>query len=98
MTFEEALKTAAEKVHERNCAPGRLSGKIAVVTGGAQGFGYGLAEEMYKEGASVVVADMKEDLGKEAAAKLGERAAFAYVNVADEESVKELMISAVEVM
>jgi len=96
MTFEEALRTAAEKVHDRISAPGRLSGKVAVVTGGAQGFGYGLAEEMYREGASVVVADMNEEKGKAAAETLGERAAFAFVNVTDEESIKALMVSAVE--
>ncbi len=96
MTFEEAVKAAAENAGKRNMAPGRLSGKIAVVTGGAQGFGYGLAEEMYKEGASVVVADMNEEKGKEAAKTLGERAAFAYVNVTDEESIKNLMAAAVE--
>lgn len=96
MTFEEALKAAAENVNKRIAAPGRLSGKVAVVTGGAQGFGYGLAEEMYREGASIVVADMNEETGKAAAEKLGERAAFAYVNVTDEESIKNLCAAAVE--
>lgn len=96
MTFEEALKAAAANTGKRIAAPGRLSGKIAVVTGGAQGFGYGLAEEMYREGASVVIADMNEEKGKEAAETLGERAAFSFVNVTDEESVKNLMIAAVE--
>ena len=68
MTFEEALTAATEKVHVRNSVPGRLSGKIAVVTGGAQGFGYGIAEEMYKEGADIVIADVNEATGREAAA------------------------------
>lgn len=96
MTFEEALKAAAANVHVRDMAPGRMSGKIAVVTGGAQGFGYGLSEALYREGASVLVADMNRDTGAAAAEKLGPRAAFAYVNVADEESVKELVCAAVE--
>ena len=96
MTFEEALTAAAEKVHVRNSVPGRLSGKIAVVTGGAQGFGYGIAEEMYKEGADIVIADVNEATGREAAARLGERAVFAQADVTDEESVKGLMCAAVE--
>ena len=96
MTFDEALAFAAAHVHERNTVPGRLSGKIAVVTGGAQGFGYGIAVEMYREGASVVIADMNEELGKKAADALGERAAFVPVNVTQEESVKALMAGAVE--
>ena len=36
----------------------RLSGKISIVTGSAQGFGKGIAQEMLKEGAIIVVADM----------------------------------------
>ena len=96
MTFEEALVKAGENVGKRIAAPGRLCGKVAVVTGGAQGFGYGLAEEMYKEGASIVVADMNEETGKAAAEKLGERAVFSYVNVTDEESIKALCAAAVE--
>ena len=96
MTFQEALTAAAANVNNRISAPGRLSGKIAVVTGGAQGFGFGLAQEMYREGASVVVADMNRETGEAAAEKLGDRAAFAYVNVSDDESVQNLMIQAVE--
>ncbi len=96
MTFEEALKAAAANVHKRDMAPGRMSGKIAVVTGGAQGFGYGISEELYREGASVVVADLNRETGEAAAERLGPRASFSYVDVADEESVRELMCAAVE--
>ena len=96
MTLEEAKKMAAEKVHVRPATKGRLSGKIAVVTGGAQGFGYGLAEMMVAEGASVVIADMNEAVGTAAAEKLGERAAFAFVNVTSAESVEQLVIKTVE--
>ncbi|MBP5154197.1 MAG: SDR family NAD(P)-dependent oxidoreductase [Lachnospiraceae bacterium] len=96
MTFEEAKAAAAARVHCRPDFPGRLSGKIAVVTGGAQGFGFGLAEIFVREGAQVVIADMNEAQGKTAAAALGPQAAFAYVNVSDAASVEQLMIRAVE--
>lgn len=96
ITFEEALKTAAARVHERPHTAGRLGGKIAVVTGGAQGFGYGIAQAMYAEGASIMIADMNAETGAAAAEKLGERAAFCLVNVGDEESVKALMCATVE--
>ncbi|MBQ7485530.1 MAG: SDR family NAD(P)-dependent oxidoreductase [Oscillospiraceae bacterium] len=96
MTFDEALKTAAEKVHDRPRTAGRLSGKIAVVTGGAQGFGFGIAQAMYREGACVMIADMNAETGVAAAKALGERADFAFVNVGDEESVKALMAATVE--
>ncbi len=96
MTFGEALQTAAQQVNNRISAPGRLSGKIAVVTGGAQGFGFGIAEEMYREGATIMIADMNKETGIAAAEKLGKRAAFAYVNVSEEESVKELVTATVD--
>lgn len=71
------------------------AGKIMVVTGSAQGFGQGVAEEMAKSGAYVVIADMNEEAAKANAEKLnaefGEGCAiFAGVNVTDEESVKAM--------
>lgn len=95
MNFLQAKECAAKSVHQRENAKGRLGGKIAVVTGGAQGFGFGLAEELVREGASVLIADMNDALGQTAAEKLGGGAKFAHVDVTNEESVKNLMISAV---
>ena len=39
-------------------AQGELGGKVAVVTGSAQGFGLGIADYLASKGANVVVADM----------------------------------------
>ncbi len=71
------------------------AGKIMIITGSAQGFGQGVAEEMAKNGAYVVIADMNEEAAKANAeafnAKYGEGAAiYAGVNVTDEESVKAM--------
>ncbi len=44
-----------------------LSGKIAIVTGSAQGFGFGIADYLASKGASVVIADMNADGAKAAA-------------------------------
>lgn len=74
----------------------RLGGKIAVVTGSAQGFGKGIAESLLENGAYVVIADMNYDGAREVAdtfcEKYGKgRAVACSVNVADEESVREMI-------
>jgi len=87
---------AKAKIHDRPQSTGRLAGKIAIVTGSAQGFGKGIAQEMYNEGAYVVIADMNEPLAKQVAEEMGERAHFIAVNVSDEESVAHMVAATVE--
>lgn len=43
-----------------------LQGKVAVVTGAASGLGKAIVERFSKEGAAIVVADINEDLGRDA--------------------------------
>jgi NAD(P)-dependent dehydrogenase (short-subunit alcohol dehydrogenase family) len=50
--------------------PGRLEGKVAIVTGGGGGFGKGIAEKFLAEGAKVIIADFVEDVGKKTADEL----------------------------
>ena len=89
---------ARENVNKRPTekSAGRLGGKIAIVTGSAQGFGKGIAEILCKEGAAVVIADLNYDLAKEVALSLGENAFAVKVNVADEESVAAMIAATVE--
>ena len=94
--MSKACELAKAGVHTRPAGTGRLAGKIAIVTGSAQGFGKGIAEEMYREGAVVVIADMNEPLAKTVAESLGERAYCIPVNVSDEESVAALVAGTVE--
>ena len=49
---------------------GRVSGKIALVTGGASGIGRGCAEVLAREGATVVVTDVQQALGKDCVATI----------------------------
>jgi len=74
----------------------RLTGKIALVTGGAQGFGLGISQGLAAQGATLVIADMNAAGAAAAAESLnaahGEGTAFsAAVNVADEASVIAMM-------
>ncbi len=87
---------AKANIHNRPETAGRLGGKIAIVTGSAQGFGKGIAEEMYKEGATIVIADLNEALAAQVAEEMGERAYAVKVNVGDEESVAAMIQATVE--
>lgn len=87
---------AKKNIRVRPKATGRLTGKIAIVTGAAQGFGKGIAEELYKEGASIVVADMNIALASKVAQEMGERAIAVEVNVSDEASVANMVAMTVE--
>jgi 3alpha(or 20beta)-hydroxysteroid dehydrogenase len=65
---------------------GRLAGKIAIVTGGAQGQGEAICRSFVAEGAKVVIADIAEEAGEKLAVDLGESAHFVRHDVSDEAS------------
>jgi NAD(P)-dependent dehydrogenase (short-subunit alcohol dehydrogenase family) len=67
---------------------GRVSGKVAIVTGGASGIGRACAEVLAREGAKVLVTDIDEARGREVVAAIGQAggaAAFARQDVTSED-------------
>lgn len=73
-----------------------LSGKVAIVTGGASGIGRGIVERFVAEGSRVVIADVEYDRGSELAATLGSDAQFVRADVSDPEQVGSLVATTVE--
>jgi len=78
---------------------GKIEGRIALVTGAAQGFGRGIAEGLMKAGANVVVADLNEQGGRElvgelnawaVSARASQRALFVRADVTSTESLRAL--------
>jgi len=87
---------------EKATGGGRLSGKIALIVGGAGGIGSGIVEDFVKEGARVVVADIAaekaEDLAENINRRYGEGKAVAvHVDVTDETSVQEMVEKTLEI-
>ena len=75
---------------------GRVEGKTIIVTGAAQGFGEGIARNLMKEGANIVVADLNEAVGQKTAESFNamagsNRAIFVKTNVADMDSLHNLI-------
>jgi len=61
-----------------------LTGRKALVTGGAQGLGEGMAHALAAAGAHVVVADLQDDLGPKVAEALGEGHGFVHLDTTDD--------------
>jgi NAD(P)-dependent dehydrogenase (short-subunit alcohol dehydrogenase family) len=78
----------------------RLAGKVAIVSGGANGMGEAEAHLFASEGAKVIVADMSVEGGERVAAAIaaaGGEARFAQIDVTSEEDWQETVRTAVSV-
>jgi NAD(P)-dependent dehydrogenase (short-subunit alcohol dehydrogenase family) len=74
---------------------GRLTGRVAVVTGGASGIGAATVRRFASEGARVVIADVQDDAGESLAKELGHEALFVHCDVSREEDLAGLVDTAV---
>jgi rhamnose utilization protein RhaD (predicted bifunctional aldolase and dehydrogenase)/NAD(P)-dependent dehydrogenase (short-subunit alcohol dehydrogenase family) len=88
------------KVSQAGGSGNKLNNKIAIITGGAQGFGAGIAEALNALNLNIVIADLNEEAGTSFAARLNSlkkasRAVFVKTDVSDPESVKEMVITTV---
>jgi NAD(P)-dependent dehydrogenase (short-subunit alcohol dehydrogenase family) len=73
-----------------------LTGKVAIVTGGASGLGEGLVRRFAAEGAKVLIGDVDCDGGKALAAELGDNALFVEADVSQLDQVSGLVTTAVQ--
>lgn len=86
------LISAGSKKYDRE----RMQNKVVVITGGAQGFGAGIAEEFFNEGANIIIADLNIEVGRDLVNKLNAKstaneAYFVQADVSDLSSVENLV-------
>jgi NAD(P)-dependent dehydrogenase (short-subunit alcohol dehydrogenase family)/rhamnose utilization protein RhaD (predicted bifunctional aldolase and dehydrogenase) len=89
------------KVSRGNLPVSKLNNKTAIVTGGAQGFGAGIAESLTDLKVNVVIADLNEEAGLALADKLSlsnpsGKTIFIKTDVSDPESVRNLVAETVK--
>ncbi len=70
---------------------GQLAGKIAIITGATSGIGARAAELFVAEGATVVLAGRRAELGEALAARLGQQASFVRADMAAEADIVRLV-------
>ncbi len=72
-----------------------LTGRVALVTGGAQGLGEGMAQALAEAGAKVMIADLQES-GADTAAALGDGHGFVKLDITDDAAWEAAVAATVE--
>ncbi len=76
----------------------RLDGRVAIVTGSGMGIGKGIARRYAREGATVVVADIRDEFGLRTVDEVGElgaKASFVHTDMRSKESIQALVAETV---
>lgn len=76
---------------------GRVSGKVALVTGGARGLGESAVRLLVAQGAKVVITDILDEEGQTLAAELGDTVIYRHHDVTDRAVWEEIMTTTKEV-
>jgi 3-oxoacyl-[acyl-carrier protein] reductase len=74
----------------------RLKDKIAIVTGGASGFGAGIVDKFLAEGARVMIADLNGEGAKRLAKQYGKNASAFAVDVSDDLQMQALCVATMQ--
>jgi len=79
----------------------KSTNRIAIVTGGSQGFGEGISKQLFNQGVNLVIADIKEEQGQRIIEELNNkglknRALFIKTDISEDESVKNLIYETVK--
>lgn len=75
---------------------GQLDGKVAIITGAAQGMGESHARVFAREGARVVLTDLQEEAGLAVAKDIGDAARYAAQDVSREEDWDQVIATALD--
>ncbi|MGY1872008.1 glucose 1-dehydrogenase [Nocardia gipuzkoensis] len=75
---------------------GRLTGKVALISGGARGMGAAHARALVAEDARVVLGDVLDDEGATVAAELGDNAVYVHLDVREPDDWRNAVGEAVE--
>lgn len=75
---------------------GKLTGKVAIITGASQGMGASHAKLFVDEGAKVVITDINAEKGEQYAKELGDNALFVKQDVSNEDDWKKVVDTTVD--